>query len=45
MTTAPHPASEDRGRLSALATLAQLAVPLLTAAVVEGRLPTATAPA
>ena len=28
-----------------LATLAQLAVPLLTAAVVEGRLPTATAPA
>ncbi|MCW2531756.1 MAG: transporter [Blastococcus sp.] len=59
MTTAPHPASDDRGRLSALlrlwpfarpyrglmaltfsaallATLAQLAVPLLTAAVVDG---------
>jgi ATP-binding cassette subfamily B protein len=59
MTTVPHPASDDRGRLSALlrlwpfarpyrglmaltfsaallATLAQLAVPLLTAAVVDG---------
>jgi ATP-binding cassette subfamily B protein len=59
MTTAPHLASDDRGRLSALlrlwpfarpyrglmaltfsaallATLAQLAVPLLTAAVVDG---------
>jgi ATP-binding cassette subfamily B protein len=59
MDTAPHPAPDDRGRLSALlrlwpfarpyrglmaftfsaallATLAQLAVPLLTAAVVDG---------